>query len=86
MRRTQLYLTAEQRRRLDALARAGGTSMAELVREAVEQYLAMKRAPPRADDALFDLIGAAGDLETATDVSSNKHKYLKYAHWEHPDR
>jgi hypothetical protein len=28
------------------------------------------------NDPLFDLIGAAGDLEKATDVASNHHRYL----------
>jgi len=84
MHRTQLYLTHEQRRRLAAIAKTAGTSMAEVVREAVEQYLSARA--PTADDGLFKLIGAAGDLETATDVSANHHKYLRYAHWEHPDR
>ena len=48
--RTQIYLTAEQRRRLDALAAAEGRRLAELIREAVDAYLA--------EQALIDPAGA----------------------------
>lgn len=37
--RTQVYLTEEQRERLDALRRARGESLAELIRDAVDSYL-----------------------------------------------
>ena len=39
-KRTQLYLTEEQRRRLDDLGKRKGRKMAEMVREAVDSYLA----------------------------------------------
>jgi predicted DNA-binding protein len=38
-KRTQLYLTEEQRRRLDAMGRRKGRKMAEMVRDAVDAYL-----------------------------------------------
>jgi len=38
-RRTQVYLTAEQRRRLDEMRRRGHRSLAQLVREALDAYL-----------------------------------------------
>jgi hypothetical protein len=37
--RTQVYLTEEQRRRVDALAAAAGLTMAEIVRRALDAYL-----------------------------------------------
>jgi hypothetical protein len=37
--RTQIYLTDDQRRRLDARGRTTGAPMARLIREAVEAYL-----------------------------------------------
>ncbi len=37
--RTQIYLTADQRRRIDARARRDRTSLANVVREAIDQYL-----------------------------------------------
>ena len=85
MQRTQLYLTHEQRRRLDALARAAGTSMADVVREAVETYLAGRQSRPRREDALFDLVGAGKGLDRATDVSSRHHHYLATPHWKRRD-
>lgn len=38
--RTQVYLTVEQRQRLDEMCRLKGVSLAEAVREAVDQYIA----------------------------------------------
>ncbi|MDH5292006.1 MAG: ribbon-helix-helix domain-containing protein [Acidimicrobiia bacterium] len=37
--RTQIYFTEEQRDRIDRAAAARGITMAELVREAVDEYL-----------------------------------------------
>ena len=37
--RTQIYLTAEQRRRIDQAAAREGVTMAELIRRAVNDYL-----------------------------------------------
>jgi predicted DNA-binding protein len=39
-KRTQLYLTEEQRRRLDEMGGRKSKKMAEMVREAVDSYLA----------------------------------------------
>lgn len=38
--RTQIYLTAEQRARLDELARREGKTLAHVIREAVDAYIA----------------------------------------------
>jgi hypothetical protein len=75
----QVYLESEQRLRLNALARSTGRPAAELVREAVSRYLEQETQDVSENDPLFDLIGAAGDLETATDVASNHHRYLALA-------
>jgi hypothetical protein len=45
--RTQIYLTEEQRRRLDALAEAEGVTMAEIVRRALDAYLDEESPDPR---------------------------------------
>jgi predicted DNA-binding protein len=37
--RTQVYLTEEQRRRIDAIGDAKGESLAEIVRKALDRYL-----------------------------------------------
>ena len=45
--RTQVYLTEEQRQRIDALAEAEGVTMAEVVRRAVDAYLDEESPNPR---------------------------------------
>lgn len=57
--RTQIYLTAEQRRDLDALAAREGATLAGLIREAVDEYLAMR--PGDADHALRESFGSIPD-------------------------
>jgi hypothetical protein len=59
--RTQVYLTAEQRERLDALGRREGKTLAELVRAAVDDYLASAAPDPEA--ALAATFGALPELE-----------------------
>jgi predicted DNA-binding protein len=59
--RTQIYLTDDQRRRLDARGRRTGAPMARIIREAVDAYLADDRSDVQA--ALDDTFGALPDLE-----------------------
>ncbi len=59
--RTQVYLTAEQRRRLDGLIQREGKTLAQLIRAAVDAYLATVGPDPRtALDATF---GVAPHIE-----------------------
>jgi hypothetical protein len=59
--RTQVYLTAEQRARLDELIRSEGRPLAELIREAVDAYL--EQSGPMPGPILEDTFGAAPDFE-----------------------
>jgi predicted DNA-binding protein len=59
--RTQIYLTAEQRRRLDELTVERGASLAQLVREALDAYLEAQK--PDLEAALAATFGALPDLE-----------------------
>ncbi len=61
--RTQIYLTQEQRRELDSLAEREGASLAELIREAVDEYLQAR--PPDIDAVLAESFGAAADATAA---------------------
>ena len=61
--RTQIYLSADQRRRLDELARMRGKSLAALVREAVDSYL--EGSGPDAEIALAATFGRLKQLEVA---------------------
>jgi len=56
--RTQVYLSPDQRRRIDALAAAEGVTMAEIVRRALDEYLAAHG--PR--EALASTFGAVPDI------------------------
>ena len=57
--RTQVYLTEEQRQRIDALAEATGVTMAEIIRRAVDSYLDGETPDP--EPALAATFGAAAD-------------------------
>jgi predicted DNA-binding protein len=59
--RTQIYLTDDQRRGLDARGRRTGASMGRIIREAVDAYLADDR--PDAQAALDETFGALPDLQ-----------------------
>ena len=60
-RRTQVYLTAEQRARLDEVRREDGRPLAALVRDAIDSYL--EDMQPDVEDALRETAGALPDLE-----------------------
>lgn len=51
--RTQVYLTEEQRTRIDRVAEAEGVTMAEVIRRAVDEYLGEEADPAAALAATF---------------------------------
>ena len=59
--RTQIYLTADQRRQLDARGRRSGAPLAGMIREAVDAYLAGDRTD--AEAALAETFGTLPGLE-----------------------
>ncbi len=59
--RTQIYLTKEQRAKLDARARREDRSLAELIREAVDRFL--DEEPPDRDEILKRTFGISPDFE-----------------------
>ena len=59
--RTQIYLTADQRSRIDDLAEAEGLTMAEVVRRALDAYLVTGQAG--ASSVLARTFGAAPDSD-----------------------
>lgn len=54
--RTQIYFTVEQRERIDQAAAARGITMAELVREAIDEFLEVDSDP---SEVLASTFGAA---------------------------
>jgi Mlc titration factor MtfA (ptsG expression regulator) len=59
--RTQVYFTEEQRRALDARAAREGKTLAAVVREAVDAYIAQE--PPELDVVLDETFGSMPDLD-----------------------
>lgn len=59
--RTQIYLTADQRQRIDDLAGAEGLTMAEVVRRALDSYLVTGQAG--ASSVLINTFGAAPEAQ-----------------------
>jgi hypothetical protein len=59
--RTQIYLTADQRQRIDELADAEGVTMAEVVRRALDSYLVTGQAG--ASSVLTRTFGAAPEAQ-----------------------
>jgi metal-responsive CopG/Arc/MetJ family transcriptional regulator len=60
--RTQIYLTREQRAKLDALAKREDKSLAEVIREAVDRYLEEEPRSDR-DEILKKTFGISPDFE-----------------------
>ncbi len=58
--RTQVYLTPEQRLRIDELAASRGVTMAEIVRLAVDDYL--EDESPSPESVLAETFGSVPDL------------------------
>lgn len=59
--RTQVYLTPEQRERIDRLRADRGLSLAEVVREALDAYL---DAVPDPEEGLASTFGALPNIVT----------------------
>jgi hypothetical protein len=59
--RTQVYFTEQQRQALDEIAARDKTTLAALVREAVDAYLAHTASDP--DVVLDDTFGSIPDLQ-----------------------
>jgi len=57
--RTQIYLTEDLRKRVDRMATSSGLTMAEVVRRALDAYLADQPDPTTALGATFGAAGGA---------------------------
>ncbi len=78
MVRTQVQLTDEQHKKLRALAAKRGVSLAEIVREGVDEVL--KREPTQDSwGKLWSVVGSCHDGSEVKDVARNHDRYLKDA-------
>ena len=79
MERTQISLTAEQADRLRRIASKRHTSMAALIRDAVDQVVREEDGPTNDElwERVFKAAGAFHDRDGATDVAENHDKYLE---------
>jgi len=69
--RTQVYLTAEQRRRIDEITDRNGQSLAWVIREALDQYLVGPH--PDRQQALDETFGSIADLAVPPRSEWNRH-------------
>lgn len=77
MIRTQVQFTERQARRLRALARRRGISMAAVVRQCVDQALdAIPEDRSAAYERASRVVGRFADRDGATDVASDHDRYL----------
>jgi hypothetical protein len=80
MVRTQIQLTEQQARQVKTTAKETGVSVAELIRQCVDEGLA-RRHTSRASlyERASRLVGSCRDPEGADDLSSNHDRYLDEA-------
>jgi Arc/MetJ-type ribon-helix-helix transcriptional regulator len=78
MKRTQIYLTEEQKTALDGIAKMRSISMAEVVREAVSEYLERKTSETRFA-VLDETFGAVPEWQ---DVDSVEHVRSLRSDWD----
>jgi hypothetical protein len=80
MIRTQVQLTEDQLKALRHASAETGQSIAELIRQGVDQYLAGRNGPSQ-EERIERAIRAAGKFASGlTDVSVNHDKYLAGAY------
>ncbi len=75
MIRKQTYILPEQDRKLKVLARMKQVTEAELIREALEQFLRREGARVE-DNPLLKIVGIGGDSPGPVDGALNHDRYL----------
>jgi hypothetical protein len=74
MVRTQIYLTEEERKGLDAIARSTGKKQSELIREALDRFLDLGKGTRR-EAILKDAAGMWKDRSDLPDFSAARRSW-----------
>jgi hypothetical protein len=78
-RRTQLMLEPEQHDQLQALAEVEGTSVSNLVREAINRFLRQRQPMPVTEDPIWEIVGIGeGAQELIDDIPVSEDPELYY--------
>ena len=72
MTRTQIYLTEEQRGKIQRLAELEHKSMAQVIREAVEEYVIRQTSN---EDPLWDIVGLGSSGITDGSIHHDRDTY-----------
>ncbi|WP_337288544.1 ribbon-helix-helix domain-containing protein [Candidatus Methylomirabilis sp.] len=74
MVRTQIYLTEEEREGIDAIAKSTGKKQSEVIREAVDRFLALSKRSRR-EAILKDAAGMWRDRGDLPDFSAARRSW-----------
>lgn len=67
MKRTQIYLTEEEKKAIEKLSDERGTTQSNIIREAIDEYIIKKKAEPQ-KKSIMDFAGIWKDKEDIPDV------------------
>lgn len=79
MVRTQIQLTTEQSHILKKLSETQGVSVAELIRQSIDLYIARRHEPTLAEKRRRALAAIGAFTDEATDLSENHDTYFAEA-------
>lgn len=67
MKRTQIYLTEEEKKAIEKLSDERGTTQSNIIREAIDEYVAKEKAKPK-KKSIMDFAGIWKDKEDIPDI------------------
>lgn len=67
MKRTQIYLTEEEKKAIEKLSDERGTTQSNIIREAIDEYVAKEKAKPK-KKSIMDFAGIWKDKKDIPDV------------------
>ncbi len=67
MKRTQIYLTEEEKKAIEKLSDERGTTQSNIIREAIDEYIAKKKDEP-GKKSIMDFAGIWKDKKDIPDV------------------